>query len=321
MFGILNGTLMLLPLDSAPRLVTAPSAHFSVEESYAFCADLARSHYENFPVASLLLPTTKRRHVCAIYAFARVADDFADEPGRTPAERLHLLAEWEDQLRRSYLGDAEHPVFIALAETVREFALPIDLFLALLAAFEQDVSVNRYGSFKSLLEYCSNSANPIGRLVLRVFGYTDQNLFTLSDNICTALQLTNFWQDISVDRENDRLYLPTDEMKKFSYSLDQWRGGVEDENFQNLMQFQIERTEKLFEQGATLPGLVQGRLSYELKFVCLGGQRILQQIRRMKFRVQSGRPALGWSARLGLLLQSFRASNALPGVTPTLAEG
>jgi phytoene synthase len=263
----------------------------------------------------------KRRHVCAIYAFARVADDFADEPGRTPSERLHLLAEWEDQLRRSYLGDADHPVFIALAETVRELDLPIDLFLALLAAFKQDVSVNRYESFEHLREYCRNSANPIGRLVLLVFGCTEPNLFTLSDNICTALQLTNFWQDISVDRENDRLYLPIDEMKKFSYSLDQWRDRVEDENFQKLMQFQIERTERLFDEGAALPGLVQGRLSYELKFVCMGGKRILQQIRRMNYRVQSGRPVLGWSARLGLLLQSFRASNALPGVNPTLAEG
>lgn len=309
-FGILVNKRMLLPLESEPRLVTAPSFRFSANESYRFCADLARSHYENFPVASLLLPSMKRRHIYAIYAFARVADDFADEPGRSPAERRALLADWEEQLHRAYQGDAEHPVFIALGESVKELKLPQKLFLDLLTASKQDVEVNKYATFDDVLGYCRNSANPVGRLVLSVFGYAHAALFELSDSICTALQLTNFWQDMSIDRERNRLYLPLDEMEACGYSVEDWQAGVENESFRQLMQLQVEKTRKMFERGKALPDFVKGRLSWELRLVIRGGMEILRRIERQNYNTHSGRPALGSGAKARLLLETLFAGHA-----------
>ena len=182
-----------------------------VRAAYAECRNLATRHYENFPVASWLVPSDKRDALAVIYAFARCADDFADEPGIEG--RLAALAEWRSNLERCFAGKADHPVFVALGDVIERFSLRYEHFENLLCAFESDVQANRHPDFASLLAYCRHSANPVGRLVLELFGHRDPDLFALSDSICTALQLTNFWQDVAVDLKMDRVYLPAEDMK------------------------------------------------------------------------------------------------------------
>ena len=182
-----------------------------LREAYAACERLVRGHYENFPVASMLLPRAMRRHVAAVYAFARIADDFADE-GTTPAEDRHrLLDEWLAHLRACVEGNSDLPTFIALGATIRECNLPVQLFEDLLSAFRQDITTDRYGTWAGLLDYCRRSANPVGRLVLRIAGRNDPALDRASDALCTALQLTNFWQDLERDWHKGRLYIPADD--------------------------------------------------------------------------------------------------------------
>src|SRR5215831_12399444 len=201
--------------------VTPPG---TVDEAYAYCERLARSHYENFPVGSILVPKRLRKHVYSVYAFARVADDFADEGYETgeltEAQRLAALDDWERKLEDCYRGRADHPVFVALAETVKELRLPIQLFTGLLSAFKQDVVKRRYADFEEVLDYCSRSANPVGRLILLLFDYREEGLAELSDCVCTGLQLANFWQDVEVDIRKDRVYLPQNEMARFGVSDD-----------------------------------------------------------------------------------------------------
>ena len=195
---------------------------WSVDRSFEYCEQLTRSHYENFPVGSALVPKRLRKHFYSIYAFARIADDFADEgygQGYSESERLEALGEWRRMLRHSRAGGARHPVFVALAQTATEFDLPSALFEDLLSAFVQDVTVRRYQSFDQLLDYCRRSANPIGRLVLMLFGYRDEHRHDLSDQICTALQLTNHWQDVAIDLDKDRIYLPLDDLLQFGLDV------------------------------------------------------------------------------------------------------
>ncbi|HMY76522.1 MAG TPA: squalene synthase HpnC, partial [Blastocatellia bacterium] len=191
----------------------------SLEAAYAYCRQMAESHYENFPVGSVLIPSQLRKHVYSIYAFARTADDFADEgyetSGLTETQRLAALDDWQQKLDRCFAGDADHPVFIALAATVKDLNLPKKLLADLLSAFKQDVTKRRYADFDEVLDYCTRSANPVGRLILLLFGYRDERLHQLSDHICTALQLANFWQDVAVDIQKDRVYLPEDDMARF----------------------------------------------------------------------------------------------------------
>ena len=190
--------------------------------AYAECRRLASRHYENFPTASYLVPLDRRDALAAIYAFARYADDVADEPG--VEGRLEKLADWRSKLEDCYAGQAEHPVFVALQDSARRFRLSQQNFENLLRAFESDVRVNRHPNFDSLLAYCTCSANPVGRLVLELFDHRDPHLFELSDHICTALQLTNFWQDVAVDFARDRVYLPQEDMARFGYTLDDAAG-------------------------------------------------------------------------------------------------
>jgi phytoene synthase len=188
----------------------------SLEEAYAYCRRMAEMHYENFPVGSLLIPKARRKYVYSIYAFARTADDFADEgyetTGLTESDRLAALEDWQRRLGDCYAGNADHPVFVALAATIKELNLPDKLLSDLLSAFRQDVTKHRYANFDEVLDYCTRSANPVGRMILLLFNYRDEQLHRLSDHICTALQLANFWQDVSVDIRKDRVYLPEDEM-------------------------------------------------------------------------------------------------------------
>ncbi|MBL8203881.1 MAG: squalene synthase HpnC [Blastocatellia bacterium] len=269
---------------------------------------MARAHYENFPVGSLLVPKEKRKHVYSIYAFARTADDFADEgygTATTPSERLRLLEEWEFQLERCYRGIALHPIFIALAETVRELRLPIQLFRDLLSAFKQDVVQTRYADFDDVLDYCRRSANPVGRLILLLFGYRDEPLHALSDSICTALQLANFWQDVAVDLEKNRVYLPQEDLWQFEYNEDELLAREFNQRYADLLKFQVDRTWQLFAEGKPLPKLVQGRLSFELSLTWHGGTRILELIERNGYDTLSQRPKITKWDKIVLLTRTI----------------
>jgi 15-cis-phytoene synthase len=277
----------------------------TVREAYAECRRLASRHYENFPVASRLVPREKRDALAAIYAFARYADDIADEPGQgdQPA-RLGALAEWRCKLNDCYAGKVEHPVFVALRDSIRQFRLSQEHFENLLRAFESDVRVSRHPNYESLLAYCTCSANPVGRLVLELFDYRDEELFLLSDKICTALQLTNFWQDVRIDFERDRIYLPLEDLKRFEYSLEDLRAQKADTRWSELMQFEIERTRELFEQGRALPEKVRPELRRQLRLTWLGGTEILSRIESAGYDVFRRRPSLGKGGFLRLYLRA-----------------
>jgi phytoene synthase len=266
---------------------------------------MARAHYENFPVGSLLIPKPLRKHVYSIYAFARTADDFADEgyetSGLTEAERLAALDDWQRRLEDCYARKADHPVFIALAATVKELNLPVKLLGDLLSAFRQDVVKRRYANFDEVLDYCTRSANPVGRLILLLFGYRDEHLHQLSDHICTALQLANFWQDVAVDIGKDRVYLPEDEMARFGVSVDDLRQGRFSDRYAALLKHQVDRTWGLFKQGRPLPETVRGRLKYELRLTWFGGTRILERIEALGYDTLHRRPTISTFDKLRLL--------------------
>jgi hydroxysqualene synthase len=264
--------------------------------AYARCERLAREHYENFPVASRLLPAHMRPHVAALYAFARSADDFADEGQMPPEERLELLTDWESRLHRCVEIEDSDPadeIFLALGATIRACNLPVSLFEDLLSAFRQDITTHRYQTWESVLDYCRRSANPVGRLVLRIGGYQDSRLDASSDALCTALQLTNFWQDLAHDWKRGRLYVPLEE-------VDACRAGVADltdsritEAWRCVLGRVAARTRALFDTGRAVCDGVGGRLRYELRVTWLGGCRILDQLERQRYDMFSARPSLG----------------------------
>jgi squalene synthase HpnC len=268
----------------------------ALDQAYRACQDLAESHYENFPVASRLMPAHLRRHVAAVYAFARTADDFADEPGRDRAERLQLLDDWRRHLHQPGTGSGEpgtDAIFSALHDTIERFDLPLQLFDDLLDAFAQDVTTHRYQTWAAVLDYCRRSANPVGRLVLRLSGYRDEALDRASDAVCTALQLTNFWQDLAIDWSRGRLYVPEEI----------WNGHGADPatlNSERMSEAWIaamrdcgDRTRSLFRDGRPVCDGVGGRLRYELRATWLGGSRILDRLERSSYDVFTARPALG----------------------------
>lgn len=280
----------------------------STAEAYAYCEQMARNHYENFPVGSMLVPRSRRKHVYSIYAFARTADDFADEgyeKGIDEAERLANLDEWERELECCYQGRADNPIFIALAQTAMELNLPIQLFRDLLSAFRQDVVKRRYADFNEVLDYCTRSANPVGRLILLLFDYRDTHLHLLSDHICTALQLANFWQDVAVDIQKDRIYLPLDELARYGVTVEDLKNRRLTSQYASLLKFQVGRTKEIFEQGRVLPSLVGGRLSIELRLTWLGGMRILEKIEGLQFDTLTQRPSISTSDKIMLLLKSL----------------
>ena len=287
-----------------PKLHTK-GKFWSAEDGFRYCEMIARSHYENFPVASRFVSKEIRKYVWTIYAFARIADDYADEPGFTLAERIDNLNQWEQYLEECYNGNPTHRVFAALAETVERFQLPHELFQNLLAAFRADVTVNRYETYQDVTAYCRNSANPIGRLLLLLLNYRSETMMHLSDSICTALQLTNFWQDVSVDMQKNRIYLPLEDMEEFGYSEDELFEQKVNDHFRNLMAFQIQRTAELFVEGKPLLTIVGQDLSMELKLTWNGGTRILQKIHEQNYDVLTKRPVLSKMDKLGLLFRSF----------------
>lgn len=273
---------------------------YDLKAAYAACRRLARRHYENFPVASLLVPRDKRDSLAAIYAFARSADDFADEPG--VEGRLEKLADWRRRLYACVEGEADHPAFLALGDTIHKHRLSVSNLDNLLRAFEMDVTVNRHQNFESLLKYSSCSANPVGRLMLELFDHRDHELFALSDNICTALQLTNFWQDVRIDLERERVYLPLDDLASFDLSvglLRLWKlennlqadPGIE-ERWRCMMALEAKRTWQLFMNGKPLPERVVPQLRRQLRLTWLTGTTILTRIEAVEFDVFRRRPKL-----------------------------
>jgi squalene synthase HpnC len=260
-----------------------------VDDAYAACLQIAREHYENFPVASRLVPATLRPHIAAIYAFARGADDIADEPGRTPHERLALLAEWAAHLREP----PRSPVFVALANTRARFDLPVELFEDLLSAFTQDVMTSRYETWTDVLDYCRRSANPIGRLVLRLAGVNRSDADAWSDSVCTALQLTNFWQDLAVDWRRGRLYVPREVWTAVGAETADLDRGTVTAAWRQALRECVRVTDDLFIYGRPVCEVVSGRLRYELRATWIGGRRVLHKVRQRGFDVFADRPTLG----------------------------
>lgn len=252
-------------------------------------------HYENFPVASLLLPAPLREPVAVIYRFARAADDFADEGDDPPERRLERLNDFTSRLSRIQRGDIpDDPLFKDVARIVGEHSLPLTLFEDLLSAFRQDVRKRRYANYAEVLDYCRRSANPIGRLLLHLFKQTTESNLQRSDAICSALQIINFWQDVKIDHAKDRVYLPQDEMQRFGVGEAHLREGRCDEAFKGLMAFQCERARKLMLEGAPLKESLQGRIRLEIAMTIEGGLRILEKLAQAGYDMFRRRPVLTW---------------------------
>ena len=251
-------------------------------------------HYENFPVASFLVPRHLRRPIETIYRFARSADDIADEGDASPKERLAGLAAYQAELDRIAAGAApQPPLFLALADVIRQHGLPLQLFRDLLDAFAQDVVKKRYADYTELLDYCRRSANPVGRLVLHLFGRTEAQHLEQSDCICSALQLVNFWQDVAVDWKKQRIYIPQADLPRFRISEADIAAGRWSANWAALMDFQTDRTRELMLRGAPLVHALPGRLGWEIRLTVQGGLRILERLRRVRGNVFQHRPRLG----------------------------
>ncbi len=251
-------------------------------------------HYENFPVASVFLPRRLRAPVRTIYAFARAADDIADEGNFTPAERLAELQRFRSNLHALERGELpDDPIFRALARTIKDYGLPYSPFHDLLDAFSQDVIKTRYANFGEVVAYCRKSANPIGRLLLMLYCDNDQKHQAWSDGVCSALQLINFLQDVAVDYKKGRIYLPQDEMAKFGISERQIAEGRVDALWQQFMKTQIERTRRMLVAGAPLGLALRGRIGLEMRLIILGGSRILEKLHDSRGDMFTQRPALG----------------------------
>jgi squalene synthase HpnC len=261
------------------------------EEADRFCRELTAAHYENFPVLSRLLPEPQRGALCVLYAFARIADDFADE-ARFHGARAPLLDEWRACLREAPEGQSKHPVFLRLGEVMRAHAIPARLLERLLDAFVQDTHVTRYETWDQLLDYCSRSADPVGRSVLRIFGHDDETMDSQSDAICTALQLANHWQDVGEDLHRDRIYIPREVLRRYGVREEALFERVATPAFEDMMRDLVRQTWRLFDKGRPLAWKVDRPLARWIRLVWLGGTAILHKIERQGFDTLSRRPTL-----------------------------
>jgi squalene synthase HpnC len=291
---------MPLGWNALPESYRIPAAAPSLEEARAYCERLARTHYENFSVATWFLPRRLRQHFYNVYAYCRISDDLGDEVG-DPQQSLELLDQWEAELNACYAGSPRHPVFVALAETVKQCAIPRHEFSDLLIAFRQDQRVTRFGKFEDVLAYCRYSANPVGHLVLYLCGYSDAERQQLSDYTCTALQLANFWQDVSVDYGKGRIYLPLEDLRRFGVSGDEIAQRRATPQFIELMKFEVERAREWFARGLPLVKMVGRELAIDLELFSRGGQEILNAIERQGFDVLRSRPAISKVRKLLLV--------------------
>lgn len=280
----------------------------SIAEAEAWTAHLARTHYENFPVISLLLPRSLRQDFCNIYAFCRTADDLGDEMHDDQAS-LHWLGELRKRVAECYGGTPQGKLAVAIARTIKKFDIPPEPFLNLISAFEQDQTIKRYDNFPQVLDYCRRSADPVGRLVLYLCGYRDELRQKFSDLTCSALQLINFWQDVRRDiLERDRIYLPRDSMDYFSVSEEQLRAGQCDENFRELLRFEVRRTEAMFDGGEALLPLLDKRHRGHITLFARGGRTILQAIIRQNYDTLTRRPVMTGGQKTRLIFSGLAAS-------------
>jgi squalene synthase HpnC len=286
---------------SLPPEYAIPEEAPTEAEAREYCRRLARTHYENFSVASWFLPKPLRQHFFNVYSYCRISDDLGDEVGDTTAS-LNLLDQWEAELNACYDGHPRHPVFVALAETVQKFEIPKSEFLDLLTAFRQDQTVSRYATFDGLLGYCRFSANPVGHLVLYLCGYRDAERRQLSDYTCTALQLANFWQDVSADYAKGRIYLPLEDLRRFGVS----EGEIQDDRntppFCAMMRFEVERAREWFAQGLPLAKKVNRELALDIELFSRGGLEILNAIEGQGYAVLGRRPAISRTRKLTLVM-------------------
>jgi squalene synthase HpnC len=290
--------------STLPPEYAIPSVAASLAEAEEYCRRLARSHYENFSVATWFLPRHLRQPFCNVYAYCRISDDLGDEVGN-PADSLELLDAWETELDACYAGNPRHPVFVALAGTVQQFDIPKHEFSDLLTAFRQDQTVPRYPTFDDLHGYCLNSANPVGHLVLYLCGYRDAERQKLSDFTCTALQLANFWQDVSVDYETKgRIYLPLDDLHRFSVTEDDLAARRNTPAFREMMKFQVARARDWFRQGEPLIAKVAKELALDIELFSRGGQEILNAIEQQDYAVLGRRPSISKARKLMLVARA-----------------
>lgn len=286
--------------SSLPAEYAIPAVAPSEGEAREYCRRLARNHYENFSVATWFLPKRLQQHFFNVYAYCRVSDDLGDEVGDHQAS-LRLLDQWEAELDACYDGSPRHPVFVALAETVRICQIPKHEFSDLLTAFRQDQRVTRYGTFEDLLGYCRNSANPVGHLVLYVCGYRDAERQNLANFTCTGLQLANFWQDVSDDYGKGRIYLPLEDLRRFGVEESDIAERRNTRQFVELMKFEVERAREWFRQGLPLVSKVNRELAIDIELFSRGGQEILNAIERQQFAVLGRRPVISKFRKLALV--------------------
>jgi len=263
------------PSPTPPQ--AAPGARLEPAACFAYCEAIARAHHENFPVGSPFLPRQLRPHIAALYAFARCADDFADEP-KFAGRRAQELDRWEDHLLRCFHDEADHPIFIALGETVRRFDLPIAPFADLIAAFRLDLVCRRYATFGDLMTYVDRAARPIGRLILYVFGARDAERLRYGDELATAMALTSFWQDTRRDLERDRIYIPQEDLRHFGVDEDDLHAGRQTAALEALFRFETARVRAIFERARPLLALAPRELAVELGLYFYGGRRALAKV-------------------------------------------
>ncbi|MES1171966.1 MAG: squalene synthase HpnC [Bacteroidota bacterium] len=269
-----------------------PPGPWTVERAYGYCDEFVRAHHEIYPVASRLVPAAIRPHLMAVYAFARSADDFADEP-EYEGRRQEALARWESELHMAAHGEATHPVFVALQDTIDKRDLTIPPFEDLLSAFRMDMDVRRYATFAALRGYTARSAEPVGRLLLGLFGYRQPEMVRFADEISTALQLTNFWQDVAADAARDHIYIPAEDLHFFGVTEAEIKTLKPTKAIRDLLRYQVARTRALFERGRPLLGMLGNDLKLELALIWLVGATILDKIEAADYDVFTQRPAIG----------------------------
>lgn len=310
----------MVPID------TRKPGAYDLEGAYRYCEKLAKSHYENFTVGSLLIPGAKRRHVYAIYAYCRWVDDIGDEPpsylfeaasqaGWMPGldvddidpgqGRLKLLDRWKEELDLCYEGRPTHPVLVALQDTVRTFDIPMDPFLKLIEANRMEQQTLRYPTYDDLLYYCDYSANPVGHLFLYLFGHRDAERQKLADLTCTALQLTNFWQDVARDYKIGRIYIPLEDMQRFGYTEAELADGVANDRFRSLMAYEVERAKGLFIDGFKLVDTLNGVLKMDVALFTMGGMAVLRAIEGQGYDVLTHRPSLSRTRKASLFISTW----------------
>jgi hydroxysqualene synthase len=293
------------PAHESVRWLDPPAGPWTVERAYQYCEEFVRAHHEIYPVASRLVPTAIRPHLMAVYAFARSADDFADEP-EYEGRRYEALDRWENELHRAAHGEATHPVFVALGDTIEKRELPVPPFEDLLSAFRTDIQVRRYATFGALRGYTARSADPAGRLLLGLFGYRQAELVGFADEISTALQLTNFWQDVAADAARDHIYIPAEDLHFFGVTEAEIKALKPTKAIRDLLRYEVARTRALYERGRPLLGKLDNDLKLELALIWLVGTTILDKIEDADYDVFTKRPAIARRDKAKIMAKAAR---------------